>query len=128
MSAKVSFSFGDTEYNIPPDKALDFFQGCIDAFLDMGLFRYPSIVDLVEVVRIYPNIGIMAKGEIVIEVVVGWQEHKKKESCIVRLTNEDIRATVRTEVKKITEALARQIKGQIASQEFEINRRLEIQS
>ena len=126
MAAKVSLNFGDDHDKIPIDKSSDFFQGCVDAFKDMGLekTRFKKLVDLVNVVRIYPNQGGMSNGQIVIDVIVGWQGNKKNESFIVHLDSEDIRKKVSAGIVQLTKKLAKSIRDELKEQVEEFSTRL----
>ncbi len=126
MAAKVSLNFGDDHDKIPIDKSSDFFQGCVDAFKKMGLEtpRFRKLVDLVEVVRIYPNQGGMSRGQIVIEVIVGWQGNKKNKSFIVHLDSEGIKRRVSAGIVQLAKKLAESIKDELGEQVEEFSTRL----
>lgn len=126
MAAKLSMNFGDDHNKIPIDKSSKFFQGCVDAFKDLGLEkpRFRKLVDLVEVVRIYPNQGGISSGQIVIDVIVGWHGDKKSESFIVHLDSEDIRKTVSAGIVQLTKKLASRIEMELQEQMEEFSTRL----
>ncbi len=121
MAAKISVNLGKYEERLPPDKAVEFFLGCSDALVHMGLFELHSMVDLVEVITIKPNQGMGTQGQIVVEVGLRWGEDKKWETFIVSLkSKEPIRAFVRDKVIKAANELAEKLRRAVedSTQDF----------
>jgi hypothetical protein len=111
MSAKISLDFGNDRGNhIPVEKAELFFSGCTDAFIEMGLFEHRRLVDLVEVIRVYPNQGAMSEGEVIVEVVVSGASYKRRETFTVYQHKSVLRKYVKDEIVRLTESLAQQIR------------------
>lgn len=127
MSAKVSLDFGDCNYGLPVDKALEFFQGCSDAFVEMGLSQFCQPIDLVQVVRIYPNHGIVGRGMIVVEVVVCYQEDKRHESFQIALDQNEIRANVKVGVIQTAKKLSQKIRSDLNWKVQEVDKRLVVE-
>ncbi|MFA6095155.1 MAG: hypothetical protein WC757_04730 [Candidatus Paceibacterota bacterium] len=112
MSAKVSVSFGADPNFLSVEDAGEFFLGCTDAFKRMGLFKFKQLVDLIEVVRIYPNSGGMSSIEkqIIVEVVLSWAEKKRAVTFRVCLCEKPvIRQIVADEIVRTTTDIARNL-------------------
>jgi hypothetical protein len=113
MSAKISLDLGTKDHHLVVDEAVQFFQGCTDALVEMGVFEYsPQMVELVEVIRVYPNQGGMSAidREIIVEVVVSDFHAKKKITSSVSLKKEaNIRSFVKAEVVKLAGMLIREL-------------------
>lgn len=77
----------------------------------MGLYQYCKMIDLVEVIRIYPNSGLLTDKQIVVEVVVSWSDSKKLHESFIVLLEDDktIRAFVKDEIVRITRKLAQEL-------------------
>ncbi len=77
----------------------------------MGLYQYCKMIDLVEVIRIYPNSGLLTDKQIVVEVVVSWSDSKKLHESFIVLLEDDktIRVFVKDEIVRITRKLAQEL-------------------
>ena len=125
MAAKVSLKFVAGNNSLPVYKATEFFLGCADAFLEMGMYKHRQLVDLVEVVRIYPNQGMMTDGQIVVEVVVSGPGGKANETTIISLDHPDpIRERVTSAIVRLTRLLAGRIAQTLLSNANEFTDRL----
>ena len=111
MSGKISMSFGNGTNPLSVNQATQFFLGCTDALVEMGLYQYCKMVDLVEVIRIYPNSGLLTDKQIIVEVVVSWSDSKKIHESFIVLLGDDktIRAFVKDEIVRITRKLAQEL-------------------
>jgi hypothetical protein len=111
MSAKISLDFGNDRGNhIPVEEAELFFLGCAEAFIEMGLFEHRQLVDLVEVIRVYPNQGVTSEGQVIVEVVVSGASYKRRETFTVHQPKSVIRKYVKYEIVRLTKSLAQQIR------------------
>ena len=125
MSAKISLDFGNDRGNhIPVTEAGLYFLGCTDALIEMGLFGYRQLVDLVEVIRVYPNQGVMSEGQIIVEVVVSGASYKRHETFTVQQPEQKIQKYVKDEVVQLTKKLAQRIREDLEKDLKEFSDRL----
>lgn len=115
--AKISVSFGNHPYTLPIDKAELFYLGGCDALTELGLHGgVNELVDLVEVIRVYPNSGRGTNGQVVVEVVLSCGEKKRGRSFIVWPSNPQNRTYICNEIIQVTKSLARELGKELENQ------------